>query len=364
MQGLLPAARLHLARGDLETARAAAQRGLRVMAADRLRAAELLAVLVDVELAAGDVDAAAAASDDLIARTADMDVPGLRCRALAARSRMLAARGDPGAAIATLEMVVDRIDPARSPWLRATLLIELARRRDEAGDRAQAALDAKAAVGALADLDVVLADRDRELLERLNARPRSQPPATARLSADGGWWRAEHDGVVVRLPATKGLRYLAELVARPGVEQHALDLVDRVEGVGEDGVDRRSLGDAGELLDCRARRAYRRRIEELRSEIDDAMELGAFERAESLQGELAQLVAQLAAALGLGGRGRRAASAAERARLNVTRALRAATAKLAAALPGVGDALDRRIRTGIYCAFEPTADDIRWVVQF
>ena len=76
------------------------------------------------------------------------------------------------------------------------------------------------------------------------------------------------------------------------------------------------------------------------------------------------LVRQLAQAFGLGGRGRRAASAAERARLNVTRALRAATARLDEALPGTGRALDRRLRTGLYCAYEPAADDtIRWIVQ-
>ncbi len=48
----------------------------------------------------------------------------------------------------------------------------------------------------------------------------------------------------------------------------------------------------------------------------------------ALQAELDQLVGQLAQAFGLGGRGRRASSAAERARLNVTRALRAATARV------------------------------------
>ncbi|MDQ4069053.1 MAG: hypothetical protein M3203_06225, partial [Actinomycetota bacterium] len=73
---------------------------------------------------------------------------------------------------------------------------------------------------------------------------------------------------------------------------------------------------------------------------------------------------QLAQAFGLGGRSRRASSAAERARLNVTRALRAATAKVAGALPEAGTALDRRIRTGLYCAYVPDdGDDVRWVVQ-
>ena len=73
---------------------------------------------------------------------------------------------------------------------------------------------------------------------------------------------------------------------------------------------------------------------------------------------------QLARAFGLGGRSRRASSASERARLNVTRALRAATAKLSEALPEAGTVLDERLRTGLYCAYEPgDGDDVRWLVQ-
>jgi hypothetical protein len=166
----------------------------------------------------------------------------------------------------------------------------------------------------------------------------------------------------VRLPDSKGLCYLGALIARPGVERHTLDLVDQVEGCGE--VDRRSLGDAGPLLDARARQAYRHRIEELRGEADDALAAGHFERAEACQAELDELVRQLAHAFGLGGRDRRAASAAERARLNVTRALRAAIAKVSEALPTAGAVLDRRVRTGSYCVFQPDADDeVRWIVQ-
>ncbi|HEU4841610.1 MAG TPA: hypothetical protein VFT09_09215, partial [Ilumatobacteraceae bacterium] len=55
VQALLPMARLHLARGDVALARAAARRGLRGLRDDRLRAAELLTVLVDTELAVGDL---------------------------------------------------------------------------------------------------------------------------------------------------------------------------------------------------------------------------------------------------------------------------------------------------------------------
>jgi len=182
---------------------------------------------------------------------------------------------------------------------------------------------------------------------------------------EGEYWTVEHGRTAVRLRDSKGLGYLAELVATPGVERHALDLVDRVEGAPLPGtMDRRALGDAGPALDGSARSAYRHRVEELRTDIDDALAGGRLDEAEAFRAELDQLVAELARAFGLGGRDRHAASAAERARLNVTRALRAALARLAEALPDAGAALDRRIRTGLYCAYEPAdADEIRWIVQ-
>jgi hypothetical protein len=366
VHALLPAARLHLARGDHDLARAAALRGLRVIGDDRLRAVELLTVLVDAELARGDMGAAAAASADLNARTRGVDLPALQARAAAARARALAAADDAEGAISELEAAVDRLDAAQLPWLRATLLLDLARLRDRSGDRAAATLDAQAAAAVLGRLDVVLVADDASLVERLGGSPSNAGTAeTAALGRDGKWWVASSGGSSVRMADTKGLRYLAELVARPGVERHALDLVDRVEGpapVG--GPDRRALGDAGEALDARARAAYRHRVEQLRAEADEALASGRLDTAEAKQAELDQLVAQLAQAFGLGGRQRRAASAAERARLNVTRALRAAVAKLVDAMPSAGEVLDRRIRTGVYCAYEPDpADKLRWIVQ-
>lgn len=366
LQALLPAAHLHLARGDLALARATATRGLRAIAADRLRAADLLAVLVDTELAAGDLVAAGAACDDLMERAEGLDVPGLQARVAALRARVLAAGADVAHAIATMEAALDRLPPAGVPLLRATLLIELVRLHDQAGNRAAATVEAGRAIAALAGLDVVLLPDDAALLERV-ARPANAPSTLrATLRRDDQCWVVSFGGLRCRLAETKGLRYVAELVASPGVERHALDLVDRVEGVGagDGAVDRRTLGDAGELVDAKARTAYRHRIEALRAEVDDALDAGAEDRAEKLQAELDELVAHLAQAFGLGGRSRRASSTVERARLNVTRAIRAATARVTEALPDAGPVLDLRLRTGTYCAYEPEeADEIRWSVQ-
>lgn len=266
--------------------------------------------------------------------------------------------------MAVLESEVDRIGTERVPWLGAVVLLELARLREAAGDRADAAVDAGRAAAILATLDVVVHARDSELVARLQV-PEAAPPqeSQAFLGFEGKRWTVSCSGASVQLNDSKGLRYLAELMAHPGVERHALDLVDLVEGVSGDGIDRRSLGDAGEALDATARTAYRRRIEELRSEADDALADGRSDAAEAAQAEIDALVGQLAQAFGLGGRSRKAASAAERARLNVTRALRAATSRITEALPGAGGVLDRRLRTGLYCAFEPDpADPVAWQV--
>jgi hypothetical protein len=174
MQALLPAARLHLARGDHDLARATALRGLRVVRGDRLRAVELLTVLVDAELAAGDVSAAAKVSVELTNRTADLPVAALRARAAAARARVLTAVGDVNGAVTTLENALEQVEGGQLLWLHATLLLDLAHARDQAGDKLGAVLEA------LATLDVVLAPADLALLERSN--PGSASAASSRPS--------------------------------------------------------------------------------------------------------------------------------------------------------------------------------------
>ena len=73
------------------------------------------------------------------------------------------------------------------------------------------------------------------------------------------------------------------------------------------------------------------------------------------------LTRELAAAVGLGGRDRRAGSAAERARLSVSAAIKTALEKIAAKSPGLGDHLSTAIKTGRFCSYDPGADQrIDW----
>ncbi len=81
--------------------------------------------------------------------------------------------------------------------------------------------------------------------------------------------------------------------------------------------------------------------------------MGDSERAAQADAERDFLVRELARAVGLGGRDRRAGSASERARASVTRAVRQAMARIREHNAPLGEHLDRAIRTGTYCAYLP-----------
>jgi hypothetical protein len=133
----------------------------------------------------------------------------------------------------------------------------------------------------------------------------------------------------------KGMRYLARLLADPNREYHVLDLVAAETGRAAQvdhnppaKLSRSLLGDAGEILDARAKDAYRRRLAEIDDDLEQARAIGDAERAAQADTERDFLVRELARAFGLSGRHRRAASASERARAGVTRAIRQAITRI------------------------------------
>jgi len=93
------------------------------------------------------------------------------------------------------------------------------------------------------------------------------------------------------------------------------------------------------------------RVAGLRSEVDDARAAHDSARIVRAQEELDFLTRELARCLGLGGRNRPAGSVAERARLNVTKAIRTALTRIAAQDPALGDHLARTIKTGMVCCY-------------
>jgi hypothetical protein len=184
-----------------------------------------------------------------------------------------------------------------------------------------------------------------------SAPPQPAPsPATVdfTLAPHESGWRLSRGGHTLVLKDWRGMGMLARLLGHPGEEIHALELVS---GDAPDEVEDR--GDAGELLDEEAKLAYRRRIEQLSERIEDAEERGDALNAERARTELEALSRELSRAVGLGGRARRAGSAAERARVTAQRRVREAIKRIAGLDPEVGAILERTIRTGTFCAFEP-----------
>jgi class 3 adenylate cyclase len=187
------------------------------------------------------------------------------------------------------------------------------------------------------------------------------PPAPAdpemRFRREGEYWTVAFGGKVVRMRDAKGLGYLARLLRHPHHEFHVLDLLAGGAPRGartarEDGL-AAAPADAGVVLDEPAKRAYRERIAELEAEIEQARRWNDPERTVRAEGELDALSGELARALGLGGRDRRAASDSERARVSVTKAVRGALRRLGDQHPELGHHLSVAVRTGTFCTYDP-----------
>jgi pimeloyl-ACP methyl ester carboxylesterase len=176
---------------------------------------------------------------------------------------------------------------------------------------------------------------------------------------EGDYWTIAWQRTVVRLRNAKGLHYIAQLLANPGRQFLACDLAaagtragdpNPMIDPGDSGAD---LGDAGGLLDATARRQYGRRMDDLGAELAHAVQNNDAGRAAHLRAELEMLRDQIVAAVGLGGRERKAASHAERARLMVTKAIKAAIAKVRASDAELGRHLATSIKTGHCCTYDP-----------
>jgi hypothetical protein len=162
---------------------------------------------------------------------------------------------------------------------------------------------------------------------------------------DGDVWSITYDGVTCALADRKGLRDLARLLAEPGREIAAQDLMATGGTV--------VAADTGSVIDAQARDAYRSRLVEIDAELDDADAAGDANRSASLAAEQEALIAELRGAYGLGGRPRRTGGSAERARTAVRSRIRDALTRIETAHPALGRHLAHSVRTGSYCVYQP-----------
>jgi hypothetical protein len=210
--------------------------------------------------------------------------------------------------------------------------------------------------------------RPRGSLPSQDSTLRTQLPAVFRK--EGEYWTLAFQGSVCRLKDSRGLHYLALLLQHPNEELPALQLVlgavmpdaaqpSALSGGGiSDLVDPEEkplsgFSDAGEIIDQQARAAYKQRLYDLQAEVAEAQAGNDTNRVDQLQDEIEFLTRELSHAIGLGGRVRKAGSATERARVNVTKALKSTINKISKNHPALGRYLAQTIRTGTYSSYTP-----------
>jgi hypothetical protein len=275
-----------------------------------LRRAPLLEAQAEIAVAAGDVERARWAASELESIAKVFDSKAIHASASIARGRVQRADGDDAAARASF-------DRAFRLWSEIGAVYEAASARE---------------------------------LMAAGAVPAASP--ASEFLREGDYWTITFAGRTARVRDLVGLRYLGRLLAEPGREFHVLDLTGAP-----------SEGDAGGLLDERARAEYKRRLADIEEDLEEARAFGDAERAGRAGAEKEFLLKELSRAVGLGGRTRTAGSASERARASVTQAVRHAMARIAEHHAALGEHLSRAIRTGTYCAYLPdTRVDVSWKV--
>ena len=360
---------VRLAQGDVVTAAAsirdALEHPIRVPFKERppdtdLQRAPLLEAQVEIEIAAGHIARARSAADELTRVAARFQSRALVAGSTHAHGRVRLAEGAPAEAQRLCAEAARLWSEIGAPYEAALARAGLADALRAGGNAQRAAFELEAARAVLDRIEAEPTTDDTAPVERDGGVEQLAASDPSMFRREGDYWSVSFEGRTVRVRDLKGVRYLARLLADPGREFHVLDLVAAesghvaaVERARAAGPSHTGPGDAGEMLDARAKDAYRRRLAEIEDDINQARALEDTEREMQADAERDFLIRELSRAVGLHGRDRRAASNSERARVSVTRAVRQAIPRIGAHHPELGEHLHRTIRTGTYCAYVP-----------
>jgi hypothetical protein len=176
----------------------------------------------------------------------------------------------------------------------------------------------------------------------------SCPPGTSDqpnvFRRDADYWTLAFAGRTCRLKHSKGLAYLAALLASAGEELHVGELAGLVEG---------PVREERSVVDRDVRRAYRVRATGLQEALEDAERSGDTARALRAREELDVLAGEIATAYRLDARLRASDDPIERARKAVGNRIRADLVRIERAHPELWQHLSRAVRTGTFCAYRP-----------
>ena len=339
-----------------------------------LRLAPLLGAQVEIAVAAGDVETARRAADQLSEIAETFASPALAASAELGQGRAALAEGDATRAVGHCKRAAAAWIEIGAPYEAAEARVVLGEARQATGNTEGATMEWQAARQLFADFGAVMRSREAERVlneRREGAVATPTPTQECVFRCDGDTRMVRFDDMTVLLHDLKGFRYLERLLAEPDREFHVLDLVAVERGslptvprrAGEDGLMATDGGHAGLHLDDQARDAYRRRLAEIDDDIDDATMMNDPARLALAMDDREYLIAELSRAVGLGGRARFAGATAERARTSVTRSIRYALVRLAEHHPPLGRHLAQAVGTGTYCVYRPDPRvPVNWVV--
>lgn len=169
--------------------------------------------------------------------------------------------------------------------------------------------------------------------------------------SDEGHRHMVFEGAQARLNEVKGFKDIERLLEAGGDEVHCTELMGMVSETSE----------SNDVLDAQARSEIAARIRELQAELAELEEFNDFARAEKVRAELDPLIDHLAKSVGIGGRSRKLAAPAERARSAVTLRIRSAIGKIGAVHPALARHFENSIRTGTFCSYAPEKA-LEWIV--
>jgi hypothetical protein len=309
--------------------------------------------LVEAAHALGDQDAAARAFGELRPYA---DLPMIASLGVACFGSVRHALGVASLAVGELDRGIEHLreavhhNLAIGHWPAATLsrwrLARALARRGEPGDTH------------LAGEEAAVATRDAKRMGMVLGEPRgpaitvaAEKPEPVTFRRHGRRWRVVQGDTSVTVEHSVGMVHLAILAANPGHEIPATDLAT---GTGLPSVvsATASAMSAQPVLDDVARQEYRQRLAVLEDRIDD---LSRTDRAaaDQLLVEREWLLAELAAAAGMGHRARTFTGGDERARVAVGKAIRRALGRIAEADAELGAYLRSTVQTGMRCTYTP-----------
>jgi hypothetical protein len=171
------------------------------------------------------------------------------------------------------------------------------------------------------------------------------------------YWIIWYRGEAAFLKSTRGLCCLAVLLSDPGREFHVSELLARLMTVSDSVTAERRIVtklEAGmPVLDAQAKAECKRRLNDLRQDLNEAERFNDPQRRTETHNELQAIADYFASAVGLGGRDRKTSSDTERARSAVTKCIKNAIRKIGEAIPLLGCHLAARIKTGYFCSYKP-----------